>query len=137
MNMYEVCAKCGHVGRDYYVEKTFAIKAENAKEAAEVARWLPRVKHHHKDAIRYVTEVDAERFTEITNINNDDVYFHCKNIQEQRGYSEVLFPEYPQNDGDDYINEPNKKDYYYGKDKIRNPKKYIGFIKEEGRFSVC
>lgn len=138
MNMYEVCAKCGHVGRDYYVEKTFAVKAESAKEAAAVVRWFPRVKHHHKDAIRFVTEVDVSRYTEIITANSEDAYFHCKNVQEQRGYSEMLFPECPKLDYDVYNHsEPNKRDYYCGKTKIKNPKKYMGFIKEEGRLSVC
>lgn len=138
MNMYEVCAKCGHVGRDYYVEKTFAVKAESAKEAAAAVRWFPRVKHHHKDAIRFVTEVDVSRYTEIITANNEDAYFHCKNIQEQRGYSEMLFPECPKLSYDDYHHiETNKRDYFCGKTKIRNPKKYMGFIKEEGRLSVC
>ena len=51
MKMYEVCAKCGHVGRDFYTEKIFAVKAKNAKEAAQFARFIPRVKHHHPDAM--------------------------------------------------------------------------------------
>ena len=137
MNMYEVSAKCGHVGRGYYVEKTFAVKAESAKEAAATVRWFPRVKHHHKDAIKSVTEIDVTRFTEIISLNNDDAYFHCKNVQEQRGYSEILFPEYSHNEYDEDHEELSKRDYYCGKTKIRNPKKYMGFIREEGRLSVC
>ena len=51
MGMYEVCAKCGHVGRYNYVDKIFAVKASSGKEAAAKVRNFPRVKHDHKDAI--------------------------------------------------------------------------------------
>ncbi len=84
MGMYEVCAKCGHVGRGYYVDKIFAVIASDGKEAAAKVRQFPRVKHHHKNAIRYVEEISNERFREINSINQADPYFRCQNIQEQR-----------------------------------------------------
>ena len=52
MEFYLVTTKCGHVGKGHYVPITFPIKAENGKEAAKIARMLPRVKHHHWDAIQ-------------------------------------------------------------------------------------
>ena len=82
-NYYEVCAKCGHVGKNYYVEKTFAVEAENGKSAAEIVRGKPRVKHDHKDAIRFVKQIDKERFDIIQANIKMDPYFHCKNIQQQ------------------------------------------------------
>lgn len=137
MSMYEVCAKCGHVGRNYYVEKTFAVRAENAKKAAEAVRWFPRVKHHHKDAIRYVNEIDSDRYDEILRVNQTDQYFVCQNIQEQRMYvEENIFAE-------SYVSYDNKSDtiekheFYDGKTKIRNPKRYINYYREDARVSVC
>lgn len=124
MKMYEVQAKCGHVGKNYYVLKNFAVKAENGKDAANIIRWMPRVKHHHKDAIRVVKEIDSERYWEIQVTNRMDPYFSCHCVQDQRAYSE----------SDIYAEEKwlvetksdeNYKIVYSGKNKIRKPKKYI------------
>ena len=84
MGMYEVCAKCGHVGRNYYVDKIFAVEASSGKEAAAKVRNFPRVKHDHKDAIRYVEPIDAIRYAEIVSGNHLDPFFLCHNVQEQR-----------------------------------------------------
>ena len=62
---YAVVTKCGHVGRNNYREVTFPINAKSGKEAAEIARWLPRVKHHKKDAIVRVFEIDYEKYKEL------------------------------------------------------------------------
>ena len=51
MKLFEVEAKCGHVGRKYFTLKVFPVKANSRKEAAAIVRNIPRVKHHHKDAI--------------------------------------------------------------------------------------
>ena len=37
-----------------------------------------------KDAIRYVKLIDAARFAEIIENNRQDLYFQCRNVQEQR-----------------------------------------------------
>lgn len=84
MGMYEVCAKCGHVGRNYFVDKVFAVMASNGKEAAAKVRNYPRVKHDHKDVIRYVQIIDPFRYADIVAANKADPYFSCHNIQEQR-----------------------------------------------------
>ena len=84
MGMYEVCAKCGHVGRYNYVDKTFAVIASSGKEAAAIVRDYPRVKHNHKDAIRYVEPIDSTRYAEIIAANAQDPYFFCHSVQEQR-----------------------------------------------------
>ncbi len=84
MKYYEVCAKCGHVGRKYYVVKSFAIKAEDGRMAAAKARSMPRVKHDHKDAIISVCEIDIDDFARICQMTIEDPYFQCKNIQDQR-----------------------------------------------------
>lgn len=127
MNMYEVCAKCGHVGRDNYIDKVFAIKAMTGKEAAAIARQLPRVKHHHKDAIRYVREIDSERYKEIMTMLKEDPYMQCRNIQEQRARCElrVCRDEHTKGRKRTAKAEGTGKSHYHHKKKIRNPKKYI------------
>lgn len=124
MKMYEVKAKCGHVGRNYYALKSFAIEAEDGKEAAKIVRNKPRVKHHHKDAIKSVNEIDEKRFREIILANRTDPYFRCHNVQEQREYEDPdIYPE------DRYYiekeNEANIKTVRMGKMVIKKPKKYI------------
>ena len=74
LGYFEVLAKCGHVGRKHYVLKRFAIRAESANEAARITRNIPRVKHHHKDAIRSVTAVTPERYAEIVRENSADPF---------------------------------------------------------------
>ena len=51
---FSVTTKCGHVGRLNCVWIDFAIYAESAKEAAEIARQKGRAKHHHKNTIKEV-----------------------------------------------------------------------------------
>ena len=48
---YKVTAKCGHVGRNNYIEKDFFVKADSGRDAALIVRCKPRVKHDRKDAI--------------------------------------------------------------------------------------
>ena len=80
---YIVIAKCGHVGRRKYVPVNFAIKAESGKEAARLARQIPRVKHDHKDAILSVRDVDVEEYIEMLDMNNNDPYLQCRSRHEQ------------------------------------------------------
>ena len=77
---YAVVTKCGHVGNGKYREVTFPINADSGTEAAEIARWIPRVKHHKKDAIINVTEISYDYYIELLEINNNDPYLQCKNI---------------------------------------------------------
>ena len=82
-NYYKVICKCGHVGRKHYVPIQFAIIAKNGKEAAKRGRYLPRVKHQHKDAILNVIKINYEDYLMLKEINNNDPYLKCKNIQQQ------------------------------------------------------
>ena len=59
--LFEVQAKCGHVGKNMYTLKTFAVNTSSRAEAAALVRNLPRVKHHHRDAILRVAEIDRKR----------------------------------------------------------------------------
>jgi len=81
---FAVTAKCGHVGKRNYIPITYAIVANSKKEAAQIARYLPRVKHDYKDAIIEVEEIDRIKYSEINMSNNNDAYLSCKSIQEQR-----------------------------------------------------
>ena len=95
MKYYEVEAKCGHVGRNNYIIKMFYVCAEDGKEAALKVRNSPRVKHHHKDAIRSVTEIDYDEYLNGLNKTSNDSYFLVHNSTQQRaicrfGENEVI-----------------------------------------------
>lgn len=80
---YAVTTMCGHVRKNSYTEKTFPIMAASGKEAAEIGRWIPRVKHHNKHAILDVKEITEDEFNKLNSLNDEDPYLHCKSIQEQ------------------------------------------------------
>lgn len=126
LEMFEAVCKCGHVGTDQYFEGHFAIKAATRKEAAEKARWIPRVKHHHKDAVLNVIKIDQERFNEIRAKNDREGYLRCTCIQDQRmiDISDRLIDETKK---EDYKNrkEESNKPVFCKKKKIRFPKKYM------------
>ena len=117
MEKFEVCAKCGHVGRNYFIEKVFAVEAVNRKEAAAKVRCFPRVKHDHKDAIRYVKSIDDSRFNEILEHNRYDPYFFCRNIQEQRKNCDI---------GLEIQREPVNKEYKKTRHKRKQTKQNKG-----------
>ena len=71
---YKVTAKCGHVGRKYYIQITFPICAEDGKDAAKRVRNYPRVKHDHKDAILNVTQINYDEYLYLLALNNNDNY---------------------------------------------------------------
>ena len=83
---FAVEAKCGHVGKDSCIIIDFPIIAENGKEAAKIARKIPRVKHDHKDAIISVKKISNEEYDNLIRLNKDDNYLKCTSIQEQRIY---------------------------------------------------
>ena len=78
-----VSTKCGHVGRNKYILIDFAVTAKSAKDAAKVARNIPRVKHHWKNAIENVKEVSYEKYYKQLIINSKDNYLKAKCIQDQ------------------------------------------------------
>ena len=81
---YKVVCMCGHVGRKKYVPIAFAVEAVDGKEAAKLARKIPRVKHDRKDAIIQCVEISKAQYKELRKINNEDPYLNCSNIQSQR-----------------------------------------------------
>ena len=134
MRMYKVVAKCGHVGRNHFVLKTFPVKAQNGKEAAKIVRNLPRVKHHHKDAIRSVEEITVSEYVALERLNREDPYFSCNNVQDQRAYEEIIYNE------DDFMfereSEKSNRLVYYGKELLRNPKRFMRNIYMTERYAV-
>ncbi len=80
---YAVTAKCGYVKGKCYALIEFGVKAISAKEAAEKARSIPRVKHNHRDAIYRVREITYKEFLEINKRNKQDLYLqvHSKSKQ--------------------------------------------------------
>ena len=84
MNYYIVTAKCGHVGKDYYIPIDFPVRAESKTEAAKITRSFPRVKHHHKDAILCCREVSIEEYNAIREKNHADTYLSCHSSSEQK-----------------------------------------------------
>ncbi|MDY5982749.1 MAG: hypothetical protein SPJ17_03565 [Anaeroplasma sp.] len=83
MKYFKVVAKCGHVGKKQYVPVPFAVMAETGKEAAKIARYLPRVKHDHKDAILDCKEITYDEYQELSESNSKDDYLKCHNAQDQ------------------------------------------------------
>ena len=131
MAMFEVWTKCGHVGKKYYVVKSFAVIAENGKEAASIARSIPRVKHHHKDAIINVKRIDKDRFMEIVDANDNDEYLKCSSKQQQNLSCTLEVLEDPHYVDYRYQYEEELSEgsriHYSGKVKVRNPQKYYKF----------
>ena len=80
---FKVTCKCGHVGVKHYIRISFPVIAATRKGAAEIARYIPRVKHEHKDAILECKEITIEKFQELQEINKHDPYLCCKCKQEQ------------------------------------------------------
>ncbi|WP_034449194.1 hypothetical protein [Butyrivibrio sp. AE2032] len=136
MYMFEVCAKCGHVGKNFYVDKIFVVRASSGKEAARVVRNFPRVKHHHKDAIRYVIRIDEARYWEVRRMNDMDPYFLCHSIQEQRQTCEITPLSEKVTEVCENEDTTSKKRFFEGKKAIRNPKKYYYRFDDKERYAA-
>lgn len=136
---YGVTAKCGHVGRGNYIPIEFGISAATAADAAKICRLLPRVKHDQKGAILSVRKIDSWEYALIRRVNDHDPYLHCGCTQEQNLVWEYIenriVPEQQfkhETDTDEHI----KKDFFIGKQRIRNPKRYLRLQQMPGeRFS--
>ena len=121
-----VTAKCGHVGKNRYIEKELTIVATSKKEAANKARHYPRVKHHWKDAIVDVVEVDINEYQRVRTENYKDPYFSVRSIQEQRMYCENIH---------EYVQEIEKEDRHK-EDRVRRINYLMKKRKIEERLSM-
>lgn len=135
LEMFEAVCKCGHVGREKYIPIPFPIKAESRKDAAKIARDMPRVKHDHKDAILNVIKIDLRRYNELKRANNQDNYLHCQNIQDQNliDISDRLIEEKRPNLYPIHKDEGDKQ-FYCSKLQLRNPKKYMNHFHDYGDY---
>ena len=84
MNFFEVTAKCGHVGKGQFYMGLFYVRADNGSAAAAIVRLMPRVKHHHKDAILAVVKIEYDAFKAGQAEYANNPYFKCRNKQEQQ-----------------------------------------------------
>lgn len=100
---YRVKAKCGHVGKNHYIEKKFYVIASSGKEAACKVRYFPRVKHDRKDAILSVESISQDEFNMGVANNRADKYFNVTNSSEQRLLGAV--------DPNDVRQEPQRENY--------------------------
>ena len=126
MRYYEVTAKCGHVGRGYYIPIGFAVRAETASEAATVTRTMPRVKHDHKDAILSVREVDVFEYDDLQEVNRYDPYLQCRSRREQMMECDAIYNRLVEERRNSvwYEKELSEKAVYDGKKRIRNVRRY-------------
>lgn len=126
MCKYEVKCKCGHVGRKNYIVISFPVVAEHGREAAYKARYFPRVKHDHKDAIISVRKITDEEYGELIAINSQDEYLQCSNRQEQNllDLSNRLIKEERLVKSDKTVVVEHKQ-CFFGKVLIKKPKKYF------------
>jgi hypothetical protein len=124
---FAVKTKCGHVGKAYYIPIDFAIRANDAKEAAEFARHIKRAKHDHKDCVLGVKEINYQQYLELREKNSKDPYLNCKNKQEQNmlDLSDRLVPDpHYKKEVERKGKCQNQNRTYYKKEEIRNPHKY-------------
>ena len=126
-NYYRVKCKCGHVGRGYYIPIDFPVIANSAKEAAQIARFIPRCKHHHKDCILEVSKINYDEFIEINRTNSQDPYLQCKSIQQQRKMELTNRIVKETKDSKKMTKQEPIRVVYNGKTKIKKPKKYNRF----------
>lgn len=89
-NYYIVVCKVGHVGRNHFTKISYPIYAENGKEAAKIARNLPRVKHDDPNAIISCKKVSKEEFDAQKEANKKNQFLHCTNRQMQRPFEAEL-----------------------------------------------
>ena len=126
MRYYEVTAKCGHVGKGFYIPITFPVRAHSAAEAASVTREFPRVKHDHKDAILFVREVDADEYDDQRTVNNYDPYLMCRNRQDQLREYDAIYNRLEEETRSEccWERELPEKAVFSGKKRIRNVRQY-------------
>lgn len=123
MRFYRVVAKCGHVGRNHYYRGVFYIKALNGRDAAQIVRWKPRVKHHHKDAILGVCEVSWSEYKEGLSLSEKNPFFHCSNRYEQYCHYEEIYSDIIEETRD-----KKKRQEYYDDGGKRKKKKGLKYL---------
>jgi len=80
VKFFIVKAKCGHVGKNWYIPNVFTVCAENRKEAASIVLQMPAVKRDHKDAILLVYETGKDEYDEAKKESINDYYWNKQNF---------------------------------------------------------
>ena len=80
---FKVTAKCGHVGKNNYVPINFAVKAETASGASQIAKRFPRVKKQLWDSIIACVQISKKEYKKLLQINREDPYLQCKCARDQ------------------------------------------------------
>lgn len=94
---FVVTAKCGHVGKQFFYKGTFYIRAFTMSEAAAIARYMPRVKHDHKDAILCAEEISGEAYEAGKEAIKSEAYFQCVSQWQHRLARDEISPKlYPE-----------------------------------------
>lgn len=127
---YKVTCKCGHTGsKKTYIPITFPVVAINGKEAASIARMIPRCKHNHKYCVLNVEECSYSEYILQEKVNSENPYLKCKCIQDQKLLNlDDLFVEDPHAykvEKELKFEDGIHKSYFYGKERIRKPKQYM------------
>ena len=134
---FEVIAKCGHVGRNYYYEGHFFVVSTSASKAAKRVKNFPRVKKNHKDVILSIKEITYREYKVGFENFCSEPYFMCKNKQQQKMMWENISPivreeTQSQNDYRKRKRHYNRQKRYYEKQTtrkgIRNPYKWTKYI---------
>lgn len=115
---YKVLAKCGHVGRNHYIEKSFYLEATSKAEAAFRVRYMPRVKHDRKDAILNVEKISYEEYRRGVQEHNEDKYFQVKNSTEQRLVSAVDVEEIKREPQRHYMRKTRNVEFFIKRQRI-------------------
>ena len=133
INYYAVTVKCGHVGQRFFVVKTLPTQAKNGKEAAKLARQIPRVKHDRADAILSVQKISASEYWNLQDCVADDIYFHVNNKQDQTRLLPDLLSQVEEEpvlkSWKHIAREPSRHLIYDAKIKIRNVRNYYRLYK--------
>lgn len=90
MRHFEVVAKCGHVGRDYYYEGHFFLQSETASNAAQYVKTFPRVKKDHDDVILWVSEVEKDEYIAGVIAMKINPYFSCESKYQQKAVWDLI-----------------------------------------------
>ena len=120
---YAVETKCGHVGRKNFIRVTYGVQAISKKEAAQIGRRIPRVKHDHKDAILGVKEISYEEYLTLNKVNKNDIYLQVHSKQDQNYYCAGLSARLEQENEDSIELKRNREERL-----IYKKKKYLSAL---------
>ena len=87
---YGVLCKMGHAGKNSFIPTILAVKAKDAKAAAQIARFVGRVKHDRKDAIIFTHEITKKEYAIISDINDNDPFMQVHDMVTQKQIDKTI-----------------------------------------------